>query len=544
MELFELTVALLAFALLLSAVAHRLAVPYPSLLVIGGLVIGFIPNAPAVRIDPQLALALFLPPILFDSAYSASWRDLRDNWKPILLLSVGLILATAFAVAAVVHWMIPDMPWAIAIALGAIVAPPDAAAASAVLQRLHIPRRITTILEAESLLNDATALILYKFAVVAAVTGSFSLQDASVNFVFVAVGGVALGFVCALVLLFLSRRLEDPITIILIGFVAVAAAFLIADRLQLSGVLTVVAMGVTFFWRVPAINRPEVRLAGFPIWESIVYLLNVLGFVLIGLQLRPIVQELDPNWPLLRLLELGFAMVATMIVVRIVWVMFYNSVVRAKNAVHGVNAPAHFMLPTWQGGVVISWAGMRGLVSIVTALALPLTTANGEPFPYRDLLLGLAFAAVFGTLVFQGLTLGPLIRLLRISDSGSNEREINLARSEAATAAIAAIDQLAETPGLPRNTLDDVRSEYITRLQEISQDRERGVTDDDLRAAIRLAAIEAERATVLRMRKGGLIGDDAEIELTRDLDLIETSIKRARGDTPVSWLDAARPEKT
>ncbi|MDB5364650.1 MAG: Na+/H+ antiporter [Rhodospirillales bacterium] len=540
MLLFELTVGLLAFALLLSVVARRLAVPYPSLLVIGGLVLGFIPNAPTIVIDPQLALALFLPPILFDSAYSASWRDLRDNWRPILLLSVGLILITTFAVAAVVHFLVPDMPWAIAIALGAIVAPPDAAAASAVLQRLHIPRRITTIIEAESLLNDATALILYKFAVVAAVTGSFSLGQASVNFVLIAVGSIALGIACGYAQLALTRRLDDAITIILIGFVAVAAVYLIADHLALSGVLTVVAMGVTFFWRAQTISKPETRLAGFPIWDAVVYLLNVLGFVLIGLQLRPILSGLDKSWPLSRLLLLGFAMVATMIVVRILWVMFYNSVVRVKNALHGSDAPAHFMLPTWQGGAVISWAGMRGLVSIVTALALPLTTANGDPFPYRDLLLGLAFAAVFGTLVFQGLTLGPLIRLLGVSDGDSAEREFTLARSEAAKAAIAAIDQLAETPGLPHNALDQVRAEYVARLAAISEARE-GVTDDDLRAAIRLAAIAAERDAIIRLRKNGLIGDDAEIELTRDLDLIELSIKRAHGDAAVTWLDTARP---
>jgi CPA1 family monovalent cation:H+ antiporter len=541
MLLFELTIGLLAFALLLSVLAQRLAVPYPSLLVIGGLVLGFIPDAPPVTIDPQLVLALFLPPILFDSAYSASWRDLRDNWRPILLLSVGLILITTFAVAAVVHFLIPEMPWAIAIALGAIVSPPDAAAATAVLERLHIPRRITTILEAESLLNDATALILYKFAVVAAVTGSFSFAEASVSFVLVAVGSIALGIACGFALLALSSRLDDAITIILIGFIGVAGVFLAADHLGLSGVLTVVAMGVTFFWRAPTISKPETRLAGFPIWDAVVYLLNVLGFVLIGLQLPPILSGLDKGWPLSRLLLLGFAMVATMIIVRVLWVMSYNSLVRAKNAMHGINAPGHFMPPSWQGGVVISWAGMRGLVSIVTALALPLTTANGDPFPYRDLLLGLAFAAVFGTLVFQGLTLGPLIRLVGLSDGDSAEREVTLARCEAANAAIAAIDRLAETPGLPRKVLDDVRAEYVARLAEISDQRPSGVTDDDLRATIRLAAIAAERAAIIRLRQNGMIGDDPEIELTRDLDLLELSIKRARGDAAVTWLDTARP---
>jgi monovalent cation/hydrogen antiporter len=542
MFIFELTVGLLAFALILSIVARRMAIPYPALLVIGGLILGFVPGAPPVIIDPQLALALFLPPILFDSAYSASWRDLRDNWRPILMMSVVLILATAFAVAVVLRWLIPDMPWAIAVALGAIVAPPDAAAASAVLQRLHIPRRLTTILEAESLLNDATALILYKFAVVAAVTGAFSLQDAALEFAIVAIGSVAMGIGCAFVLLAATRRIDDATNIILAGFVGVVIVFLIADHVELSGVLTVVAMGVTFFWRAPTVSRPEIRLAGFAIWDAVVYLLNVLGFVLIGLQLHPILARLE-HWPLPRLIAYGAAVVVTMIVVRVVWVMTYNTGVRIKNALFGASVPAHFMLPSWQGGVVMSWAGMRGLVSIVAALALPVTTATGAPFPYRDLLLVLAFAAVFGTLVFQGMTLGPLIRLLRFSDGGDMERELNLGRREAAMAAISAVDELAETPGLPHKILDEVRDRYVARLaalhaNERAQDGR--FSDDDLRAAIRLVAISAERAAILSLRKKGLIGDDPEIELTRDLDLVELAIKRSSGDGAVTWLDTAR----
>ena len=447
---FESLLGVLLVAVVLAAVARRVGAPYPSFLALGGAVLAFVPGAPAFSIDPEVALALFVAPVLLDAAYDASPRDLKDHWVPVTSLAVVSVVLTTAAVAVVARTVVPAMPWAAAIALGAIVSPPDAAAAIAVLKQLRPPHRILTILEGESLLNDASALLIYRLAVGAVALHSFSIGSLAPTLLLVFVGSVAAGLVLAQVVLWLTSRLRDVPTSIIFQFLFAFGVWIVAERLGLSSVLTMVCFAVAVARKAPERTPARLRVPSYAVWDTAVFLLNVLAFVFIGLQVRPILAGLDPDVRMQYLRVAGLVL-ATVIVTRIAFVLLHTSIALWANRRFGFRpARPGQQPPTFKGGVVVSWSGMRGIISLAAALALP-AGGDGAEFPYRGLILVTAFAVVLGTLVLQGLTLRPLIRALRLEDDDPVGREVDAAREGALQAVLASLEggRLAGRRGRP-----------------------------------------------------------------------------------------------
>jgi monovalent cation/hydrogen antiporter len=510
----ELVFLLLVAATALAVIARRVGIPYPILLVLGGLLLGFIPGLPIVQVPPDVVFLLFLPPILFGAGYFTSIREFKANLRPILLLAVGLVVATAALVAVVAHALVPGLGWAPALALGAIVAPPDAIAATAIFQRVGVPRRIVTILEGESLVNDATALVLYRAAVVATIGGSLSPLGLTAEFVVAAVGGVVVGWVLGQLTARVMTRLGDPVFSVVISFVAPAAVYLVAQQIGLSGVIATVVAGVVTGRRGAREITSDVRIAAAASWQVLLFLINGLAFILIGLQLRGVLNAIDGR--AVDLLGLAIAISAAVILVRIAWVfpgtyipLLLSARIRARETV-----------PHRRNVFIVAWAGMRGVVSMAAALALPLS------FPNRELLIFLTFAVILATLVGQGLTLPLVIRALRVAADGGVMHEEAHARLAAAEAAVARIDQLAsEWPGhLP--LIDTLRSQYEHRAEHLDEARQADPETDAEKELyehrlIRRAVIDAERETVIRLRDSGAISDEVFRAVERDLDLEE-----------------------
>src|SRR5919204_2280834 len=426
LELLGLLVALGA----LLALSPTLRLPLPILLVLGGVVLGFIPDLPHVALPPDLVLVALLPPLLYSGAFFTSLRDLRTNRRPISFLAFGLVAATMAAVALVAHSWI-GLPWAVAFTLGAIVSPTDALAATEIAGRLGAPRRIVSLIEGESLVNDGTALVLYKAAVGAAVGGAFSLLDTSGRIVLNVVGGIAIGLAVGWLVRQVRRRIDDTPVEIAIAVLSGYLAYLPAAAAGVSGVLAAVTIGVYMGWHTPELTTERTRLTGDAFWEIFVFVVNALLFVLVGLQLRRIVDALS-GIASPKLLGYAALISATVILVRVVWVPIFTYLPRwAFRAIR-----EHDPYPPWQWPVLLSWAGIRGAVSLVAALALP------TDFPHRELIVFLTFAVIVATLLLQGLTLPGLIRVLGISDDGGADREDAKARVKAAEAALARLEEL------------------------------------------------------------------------------------------------------
>ena len=506
---FASLLGVLMVAVLLAAAARRLGAPYPAFLALGGALLALVPGAPRFTIDPEVALALFVAPVLLDAAYDTSLRDLRENWIAVASLSVVCVILTTLAVAGVARALVPAIPWAAALALGAIVSPPDAAAATAVLRSLRPPFRILKILEGESLLNDASALLIYRLAVGAVAMHAFSTQSVVPALGLVLVGSFAVGLALSWAMLWVTRTICDVPTAIIVQFVACFGVWILADRLGLSSVLTMVTFAMSVARRAPATTPARIRIPSYAVWESAVFVLNVLAFVFIGLQLRPIMQSLEPEMRS-RYLLVAAAVVATVILVRIAWVMTHNTVLRWRIRRVGFHPRRPASPPTVASGLVVSWAGMRGIVSLAAALALPSGGAEGS-FPYRDLIVLTAFAVVLGTLVLQGLTLRPLLRALDLKEEDPVGREVDEARRRALGAAYA--------------TLGDERSPAALALRQafdarLSRRSEADPSEGELRALV------AARQVVFEMRAQDDIGDDAFHRLEEEFDWIEMGIGR------------------
>ena len=532
---------LLAAVAALATLANRIRVPYPILLVVSGLALAFVPPnvLPRYELDPEVVFVLFLPPLLFSSAFFTSWRDFRQNLRTIGLLAVGLILVTVVAVAAVAHYIV-ELPWTAAFVLGAVVSPTDAIAATAIAQRLGVPRRIVTVLEGESLLNDATGIVAYRIAAsVAAGFATFSLWGAGLQFVVGAVGGIAVGLVAGWVVIRAFELLNDTPVEIVVSLLAPFAAYLTAEELPhllwhellgfggepfFSGVLAAVAAGLYVGRFSPTIMSPTSRLEGGAVWNVVVFLLNGLAFILIGLQL-PMVLEGLQEYTNGQLLLYAAAVSLTVILVRVAWV--FPATYGARLAFRSVQE--RDPLPPWRSVVVVSWAGMRGVISLAAALALPLTTAAGEPLPGRDLILFLTFSVILATLVLQGLSLPFLIRALGLEDDGSVEREETRARIGSADAALARLEELVEEEWVREDTAERVRAMYGYRRSRFVA-RKIGVDDDGYeersQAYQRLyrELLLAQRSALVRLRNEGDISDEALHRIERDLDLEETRL--------------------
>ncbi len=509
MAIFQLVIALLTGGCLLSLLAGRLGLPYPALLAIAGAGLALVPGVPEVALDPALALALLVAPVLLDAAYDTSLRDLRDNWRPVASLSVLLVCVTTAVVAVVARWLVPDMPWPIAVALGATVSPPDAAAATAVLRRLAPPHRVLVVLEGESLLNDATALLIWRLAIGAAVSGSLSWTRAAPLFLLTSVGGVAAGYLLARAYMRLTRRVDDMAVNILLQFLGCFGVWLLADRLGLSAVITTVTYGLTIAQHAPRHSAARLRLTAFSVWEVAVFGLNVLAFILVGLQLRGILHRIDGH--LGAYLAFAAAICATVVVVRFAWVETYISGILLKNRLFGVSTRRPMMLPSHRSGALVAWCGMRGIVTLATALALPERAGQGA-LPYRDLLVFAAFAVVLATLALQGLTLPALLSRLHLADDGSVGNEVRLARAATARAALRALDG----DGPEYATL---RRDYAARIHR-AESGEHAADRPDL-ALARRGAVDAERAALMDLRAREAIGDAAFRRVEEELDLAE-----------------------
>ena len=513
-----LLAGLLAAGLVLLSISQFVRIPYPILLVLGGLAIAFIPGMPEIELPPDLVLVAVLPPLLYGLAFFSSLRELRANMKPIGLLAVGLVLMTMLAIAVVAHETI-GIGWAGAFVLGAIVSPTDPTAATAIGQRLGLPRRLLAVIEGESLVNDGTALVAYKFAVAAVVTGAFSLSEAAGRFVLSVAGGIAVGLVVGYFVRMLRRRLDNPPVEITVSLLTGYFAYLPAYALGVSGVLAAVTVGIYMGWHTPELTTAQTRLQGQAVWEMVFLVLNALLFALLGLQLPQIVDSLS-GYSTSTLL--GYAALVSLVVIgaRILWVFATTYVPRLVSSW----AREHDVMPSWRAKAVLAWCGMRGAVSLAAALALPLTTDAGDAFPDRNLIVFLTFCVILTTLVLQGLTLPSLIQGLDLDDGGLAEKEEAKARIHASEAAIARLEELVEEDWVREDTAERVRGAYRFRANRF---RERFDPDGDgsieSRSAdyqrLRRELLEAERQAVLELRRGGQIDDEVMRRVTRDLDL-------------------------
>jgi monovalent cation/hydrogen antiporter len=506
-------ISLLVAVSVLSAASRAIGVPYPILLVLGGLVMGFIPGVPEVELDPELVLVIFLPPLLYSAAFFASLRDLRYDLRSISMLAIGLVIATACAVAVVAHALIDGLPWAAAFALGAIVAPTDPLAATEIGRRLGLPRRIATILEGESLINDGTALVIYRVAV-GAVGGTFSLADAGVKFVAGAAGGIAIGLAVGWVIAEIRKRLDDPPVEVTISLLTGYAAYVPAERVGASGVLAAVTIGIYIGWRAPEISSSRQRIAGYSMWTILTFLLNALLFVLIGLQLPLILEGLQDE-PLGELIGVAAAVAAVVIVCRLLWMHLMTGAIRALDR----RASQRERRGTWRGRMVGGWAGMRGAVSLAAALALP------ADFPARDQLLFITFGVILATLVLQGLTLPAVIRWSGVHDDGAEAQEELLARRRATDAALARLGELGEQQWPYEDTLDRMRGMYDYRARRLNARAGEAEDGDGYEHRSRKyqkvvrSVLDAQRHAIVELRNSGEISNDVMHRLERELDL-------------------------
>ncbi|MEG3162395.1 sodium:proton antiporter [Sphingomonas sp. LB2R24] len=511
MILFETVLLLLLGAALLSLLAGRLGVPYPTLLALGGVAVALIPGTPRLDPPPDLILALFVAPVLLDAAHDTSLRDLRANWRPVLSLVVVAVGLTTIVVACVVRQFLPDMPWAAAIALGALLAPPDAVAALAVMRAVSPPHRIRAILEGESLLNDASSLLIYNLAVAAVSVGAFRPADVLPAFGLVTIGSVVVGWVLARIVVRLTAPIAHPAIATILQFVTTFGVWILAERLHLSGVVTIVVFGLTAGRRSSASLPTFVRVQSFATWETVTLVLNVLAFTMVGLQLRPILERLDSaeltTYPLFAL-----AILAVVVLVRLAWVLVYGAAHRLSRVTG--NGPRTWA-ETVKSGILVGWSGMRGIVTLAAALAIP------EGFPYRDFILLSAFVVVLGTLVIQGLTLKPLLRALQFPEDTIIADEVTAARESALDATLRA---LGEDTG---PAADRLRREYGEALGFArAGDDPRASTDNVLRQRV----IPAARSAIDTLRAKGTIGDEAYRTVEEELDRLELSSRPSEAD--------------
>ncbi len=532
---FETVLALLVGVALLALLARRLDVPTPVVLVGGGVLIALVPGLPALQFDPQLVFLVFVPPLLYRASLLASFRAVRANLRPILLLGVGHVLFATAAVAWVARLAVPGLPWASAFALGAVVSPPDVAAAAAFLRRLPMARRIVTILEGESMVNDAAAIVAYRMAVAAAVTGTFSLGEASARFLMVGTGGIAVGVGVGWLLGAIRRHIHDPEVENTISLLTGYAAYLPAEQLGVSGVLAVVATGLYLGWVGPRFVAADTRVQNVGMWDVVVFIMEGLIFILVGLSLRPILGSL--TGPFARDLTRGAVLVSlTVIVARFVWAFPATYLPRLLSRRVRQRDPS----PPWQVPVVISWAGLRGGDSLVLAAALPTVTAAGGPFPGRDIIIAMTFTVILVTLLGQGFTLGPLLRWLGLRETGEEERREEIAaRLCVSDAALARLDRLADAEWMHPETLAHTRDRYHHRAQRL-RGHVAGVVDgheENISAADRRLAREllvVEREELLRLRDSGAISDAVMRRVQRELDLEELLLPPSERAAPPS----------
>ena len=521
-------IELIVFGLLLAVaglavLARVVGVPYPITLVAGGAVIGFLPGVPTVELDPDVVLLIFLPPLLYGAAFFTSVRELRRDARSIATLAIPLVFATMAAVAVVVHEVV-GLEWSESFVLGAIVSPTDAVAPAEIMRRVGAPRRLLAIIEGESLTNDWTALVLYRVAVAAVVSGSFTLWEAGLEFIASGIGGLAVGLAAGWLIRQVRSRLDDPPIEITISILSGYVGYLPAEALGFSGVVAAVTTGLYMAWYTPQLTTPVLRLQTLAVWEILTFLLNALLFLLVGLQLPSIIDELQARAA--GELALWGALVSAVVIgVRMAWVLTLPLVLRRVDRRESQRARR---IP-WQDRVVLGWAGIRGSVSLAAALAIPLRTDAGDPFPERDLIIFLAFMVILVTLIGQGLTLGPVVHVLDVEDDGTEGQEDTLARRRVAEAALERLDELGEPDWISPESVGRARQLYDYRQRRFGALEEGADENFEDRAdawrRLMYELFDAQRQALLELRNEGEISDDIRRNVERDIDLEETRIQ-------------------
>jgi Na+/H+ antiporter len=525
---------LIAVLVVVAVVARRFHTAPSILLVIAGIGLALIPGLPRIELAPELVLLGILPPLIYTAGVAMSWREFRFNLRPITLLAVGCVVFTTCAVAAVAHWLL-GMPLAIGFVLGAIVSPPDAVAPLAIVRRLGVPRRLIVVLEGEGLANDATALILYRFAVAAVSSGVFSLAEAAGTFALIVVGEIAYGIGLGWLSLRLRRWARDPRVEITLSLLTPYAAFLLPAHFGGSGVLATIAAGLFVSWNGPLLIPAATRLQGIFFWDLVVYLLEGVVFLVTGLQIRTLLDQLD-------MISLSGALlavlltVAVVIVARFAWVYPAIYLPRWLSPALARRDPA----PPWQWPVFLGFVGIRGVVSLAAALAIPLTTLTGTPFPHRDLILFVTFGVIVATLVGQGLLLPGLVRWLALGSHAADEREREhaaelSARAEALNVAQNRLDRLAAEDRIAPEVLAILRARHRDRAGRLPRNASNGVDTAAAAADLRWELIAAEREYIYQLFREGKITDEARRRIERELDLEEAGIacKKEGGVEPL-----------
>jgi monovalent cation/hydrogen antiporter len=505
-----IAIAFAAVVVALTAIGRRLPVPPPILQVLAGFALGLVPGVAIPEIDADIVFFVFLPPVLWAAAFFTSLRDFNANRRPIALLAIGLVLATSAAVAIAARMLFPAMPWAVAVALGAIVSPPDAVAAAAIVSRLPVPRRVVVILEGESLVNDASALILYRSAVAAAVTGTFSWGESVVRFFLDAGVGVLLGILVAWVVLRILRWSRDAMAETLLTLAAPYVAWLVAESLHVSAVLACVAGGVYLRRHFSSAVAPLSRLHNRSVWDLVVFVLNAAIFLLLGLQFRALLAAV-PGGTMRSLVLDGVLVAVVAIVVRLIWVPIATLLPRVMSRSVRRNDP----VPRKRAVFLVAWTSMRGIVSLATALALPAVLASGAPFPFRSEIIVITVCVILVTLVVQGLTLAPIIRAFKFVPEQSHHLEARVARLEASRRGAEVLDDLSREEWVDARDVEFLRNDLRERIRLLADHS----GEPEGRRRLRSAMLRAERRMLVRLRNEGAISDDVLRELEQELDL-------------------------
>ena len=529
-ETFQILILLLAVISVVGLVAKRLQIPPAILLVITGVGLALIPGLPSLQLAPDLVLLLVLPPIIYWDAVKMSWKEFRFNLRPIALLAIGCVVFTTVAVAAATHWLL-GFPWAVGFVLGAVVSPPDSVAPLAIARRMQLPRRLLVVLEGEGLANDATALVLYRFAVMAVSAGSFSFVTAAGSFVAIVAGEVIWGIGVGWLWLRLRRWVRDPGIEIMLSILTPFMAYWPPEQLGGSGVLATLAAGLYVSWNGSRLIPAATRVPGAVFWDFLTYLIEGMVFLITGLQARTLV----PSLRHFSIAELAFAAVvvcAVIIVTRFVWVFPATYLPRWLVPSIRRNDP----YPPWQHPFLLAFTGVRGIVTLAAALAIPFTVADGSPFPDRDLILILAFCVLFVTLVVEGLTLPFLTRALGLANAGRRERQAEReeefkVRRRAVEAAIERLDALAVSRKLPEAVVGPIRAHHRNRLEDVEHRKDGNEGHKKLAEVgddIELSLIEAERDLVNDLYRAGELKDEGRRRIERELDLRDILIDNLR----------------
>lgn len=514
---------LLLFVAAFGILAKKLDVPYPIVLVIAGGLLGFVPGIPKITLNPDLIFFVILPPLLYAAAWTTSWRDFSRNLVSILLLAVGLVAFSVMGVALGAPWLLPGFDWKLGLVLGAVVAPTDAIAATSIAQRIRLPKRITDILEGESLVNDATGLLALEFGIAIMVRGETpTILGGTARLLYLIIAGLAIGLFTGWVVEKIERRIDDGPIEISLSILIPYAAYLTADAARCSGVLSVVACGLYLSRRSSSFFTPTVRLQAFAVWDSLTFILNGLVFVLIGLQLPNVMAGIH-GYSLRQLTIYGALFSGMVIALRMIWVFpgsWFAYFIRTRYLHQNLTPPT-------KGGItLLGWAGMRGVIALAAAIALPATLIDGTDFPQRNMITFLAFCVILVTLVFQGLSLPWVVRTLDLADPEGINLEEATARKEILEAALARLDQSrAKSEGQYAAIYEDLEGHYRQRLTAATgiEDAKNGVSPEHNRNLSRLqrSLLQIERQTALRLRDEGKINDEVLRQLEHELDLRE-----------------------